>query len=462
MTMNLKPRTSSRPGSRAVALLICLLVLSVAGASGALNSGSAEAARTAPVTVTFWWWGNDEAPGLRVWIKETVAKFNASHANIKVKAVEQTTDGLVQAAQAAQAAQKGPDIQYYWPVGWMQNDMFNDGLAPLDELIPNEVKHYLPSYRNYATWGGHVYAMPFYSVGNPWVYRKDLFAKAGLDPEKPPRTFAQFLAAGRKLKAAGITPIGAGMKDQFYADWPWMLWQACGLNSPHEWFDAFLGRTKQGLEAPAYVQTWSKIIQTVKAGLYAPSVNSSTLYEGFNALLNGKAAMATPIAPTITVWSRKLGSKLGVMLTPCQNEGALASKYPDASQYVAIPAFSKHKLEAAQFLAFMHRPERMQALFRQTGAVMGDDRLQLPKITNPLVRQLITWSRTRSYFALYYTAPPTIDTWIWPNVGKIFAGKLTAEDAAKISENQNQRWLKQSRRLVRSFSEWQASVLGKG
>jgi raffinose/stachyose/melibiose transport system substrate-binding protein len=441
---------------------VALAALSCATALAAgLATQSSTASSKAKTPVVFWWWGNDEAPGLRTWIAETARKFNASHPTIEVKTVEQTTDGLVQAAQAAQAAQKGPDIQYYWPVGWMQNDMFNGGLAPLDQLLPGETKHYLPSYRRYTSWNGHVYAAPLYSIGNPWVYRKDLFRKAGLNPDRPPRTFAQFAAAAKKLKAAGITPIAAGMKDQFYADWPWMLWQACGLNTPSQWFDAFLGRTKQGLTAPAFAQTWQKIDQTVRQGFYASNVNSLALYDGFNLLLQGKAAMATPVAPTTISWARRLGSKkIGVMLTPCHGEGRLADAYPDASQYVAIPSFSKHKREAAQFIAYMHTRERMKAMLTEAGALVGDDRLSLQSIKDPVTRQLIKWSRGNSYFAIYYTAPPTVDQWIWPNVGKIFSGQLAAEQAAKIAQDTNQRWLKRNRRLAGDFAKWQKSVVG--
>jgi raffinose/stachyose/melibiose transport system substrate-binding protein len=443
-----------------VAALVASACLFAYLAAADTSRGSDDrAARQSSVEVTFWWWGNDEAPGLRNWIKETARLFEAKNPGITINAVEQTTDGLVQAAQAAQAAQKGPDIQYYWPVGWMQTDMFNGGLEPLDKWLPNEVRHYVPAYRNYASWKGHVYAAPLYAVGNPWVYRKDLFRKAGLDPNNPPRTFAQFLAAGRKLKAAGIIPIAAGMKDQFYADWPWMLWQACGLDTPAQWFDGFLSTSGQGLAAPAFTQTWKKIQTTIAAGMYPPNVRSIGLYDGFNLLLQGKAAMASPVAATTTSWARKLGpDKLGVMLTPCQGEGKLAQSYPDATQYVAIPTFAKHKKEAAQFIAFMHTRDRMLALLRDAGALSGDDRLPLASVSDPVTRQMVRWSRTNSYFALYYTAPPTVDTWIWPNVGKLFAGGLTPAQAGQIAQSANQKWLKRNRQLAQDFGRWKASL----
>jgi raffinose/stachyose/melibiose transport system substrate-binding protein len=433
------------------AALLAFAVLAVSCTSGSSSDGK--------TTVVFWWWGKDEAPGLDVWLKETVAKFEAENPEIAIELVEQTTDGLVQAAQAAQAAQKGPDIQYYWPVGWLQDDIFNQRLAALDELLPDEVGHYLPAYRNYATWNGHVYAAPFYSIGNPFVYRKDLFAKAGLDPEKPPTTFAEFMQAGEKLKAAGITPIAAGMKDQWYADWPTLItWVACGYDNVSQWFDAFLGKTPGGLTAAAQLQMWDKLYRTIKAEFYPRDVMDLTLYEGFNLFLQGKAAIATPVGPTSVQWARELGpDKVGVMLTPCQNESKLGSQFPDATEWVAIPAFAEHKEEAAKFIAFMHTPERMAAMFKEAGALAGDDRLSISD-TDPVSQQIIDWSQSKSYFALYYTAPPTVDEWVWPNVGNMFTGDLTPQAAAAVAQDSNQQWLENNPQLKADFDKWEDSL----
>ena len=61
--------------------------------------------------------------------------------------------------------------------------------------------------------------MPWSGQGIHFYYNKALFKKAGLDPNTPPKTWAQFLAACATLKNAGITPITAGWKDGYYAEW---------------------------------------------------------------------------------------------------------------------------------------------------------------------------------------------------------------------------------------------------
>jgi ABC-type glycerol-3-phosphate transport system substrate-binding protein len=442
-----------------VAALLAALALAATFAACGEDDDSAggEDAGAPSGTVEFWWWGEEEAPGLERWLKDTVAEFERQNPDVDVELSEQTTDNLVPAAQSAQAAQKGPDLQFYWPVGWFQEDMFNGGLAPLDDLLgEDELSHFPAAARDYATWQGQVYAAPFYSIGNPWIYRKDLFRRAGLDPERPPTTFDELLAAGRKLQAAGITPIAAGMKDQFYADWPWMLFQACGVQDANEWFDGFLG--ERSLTEPAFVQTWEKIQASEQAGLYPDNLFDLTLYEGFDLMLNGRAAIATPVAPTGVQWERDLGSdKLGAFLTPCQDESPLASKYPNAWHYLGIPTFADNKRGAAALIEFMHAPEQANALYERAGALMGDDRVDVEP-DGQASEQMLAWSRDDSYFALYYTSPPTVDEWIWPNVGKLLAEDMAPDEAARVAEETNQRWLDRNKRLAEDFGEWQDQV----
>lgn len=452
---------SSRSGTASVRWLLAVLcltsALALAACGGDDDESTAAGDGALSGTVDFWWWGEEEAPGLEKWVKDTAKAFEQANPDVEINLVEQTNSNLVQSSQSAQAAQKGPDIQFYWPVGWFQEDMFNGALEPLDDLLgQDEIDHFLPAARDYATWKGSTYAAPMYSIGNPWVYRKDLFRKAGLDPEKPPTTFDELLAAGKKLSDAGFTPIAAGMKDQFYADWPWMFFQACGVQNADEWFDAFLG--KRSLEEPEFTQTWDKIKQTQDAGMYADNLFDLTLYEGFDELLNGKAAIATPVAPTVVQWERELGSdKLGAFLTPCQDESPLAAKYPNAWHYVAIPSFSDQKEEAAEFIKFMQAPKQTAALYRDAGAELGNDRGS-PKPDGEASRQILDWGRNDSYIALYYTSPPTVDEWIWPNVSKLLQGDMTPEEAAQVSEETNGRWLERNKRIADNFGEWQDQV----
>ena len=408
-----------------------------------------------PVTLVFWWWGEEEAPGLESWIQTVVPAFEAANPGIKIETVRQTVDGLVPAAQAAMAAKQGPDIQYYWPVTWMQEDIWAGNLAALDDLIPEEVAHYIPAFKNHVSYKGKTYGMPLYNIGNPWVYNKEIFAEVGLDPENPPATWDEFLAAGEKIKAAGYTPIAAGMRDQWYADWPWMLLQICTLESNEEWYNTYLGIDGTKLSDPKYVETWTKWKELIDKSFFPNDVMSLDLYVGFDLFLQGKAAIASPVQPLMVQWSKQMGAeKLGVMLTPCWQETGLSKKFPTASQYLSITSYSKHQQEAALFLKFLHEPEQMKSLYEMAGAMTADDRWDPAWLASGIDQQMYQWTKDIPSVTLYYIAPPVIDEWIWPAAGQLYTNTSTPEAIGELGEQIIAAWREANPELVANFIEW--------
>ena len=62
------------------------------------------------------------------------------------------------------------------------------------------------------------------------------------NPNKGPKTWAEFLADAKKLKAAGITPFGMGNKDGYGGAWFFSLIGKQNLNSINELKDAMIGK----------------------------------------------------------------------------------------------------------------------------------------------------------------------------------------------------------------------------
>ncbi|HOM54217.1 MAG TPA: extracellular solute-binding protein, partial [Thermotogota bacterium] len=58
---------------------------------------------------------------------------------------------------------------------------------------------FLPQVLNYYRVNGKLYCMPFNSSNPVMFYNKTLFEKAGLDPNKPPRTFSELYEYAKKL-----------------------------------------------------------------------------------------------------------------------------------------------------------------------------------------------------------------------------------------------------------------------
>lgn len=127
------------------------------------------------------------------------------------------------------AGDRAPDIFY---VNFRQYYTFLDQgfCRPLDDFIAND-PHALdranPTVMNVIkSYDGHVYAVPFFQVAVGLYYRKDYFREAGLDPEKPPRTWDEFFEYAKKLTTK--THYGFAMSTPPGYQWSNFLYQAGG------------------------------------------------------------------------------------------------------------------------------------------------------------------------------------------------------------------------------------------
>jgi multiple sugar transport system substrate-binding protein len=84
---------------------------------------------------------------------------------------------------------------------------------------------------------GHNYYVPLGVDVTAMIYNKDLFKEAGLDPEKPPLTWDEFLAAAEKIDALPARADGSDVKGTvFWNDalawggWYWNMLQPIYLN----------------------------------------------------------------------------------------------------------------------------------------------------------------------------------------------------------------------------------------
>ena len=65
-------------------------------------------------------------------------------------------------------------------------------LVPLDKLIKKtsfDTTIFFPSLWKEMNWRNHTFAIPLYSASYAFFYNKKLFREAGLDPNKPPKTW---------------------------------------------------------------------------------------------------------------------------------------------------------------------------------------------------------------------------------------------------------------------------------
>lgn len=175
------------------------------------------------------WWhamtgANSEVVG------KLAADFNASQADyVVVPAYKGSYADTMNAGIAAFRAGGAPHILQVFEVGTATMMSAKGAIKPVFALMkdagePFDAKSYLPAITGYySTVKGDMLSMPFNSSSMVMWVNKDALAKAGLDPEHPPRTWPQVFAAAKALHAdhptCGFSSawITWGMIEQFSA-----------------------------------------------------------------------------------------------------------------------------------------------------------------------------------------------------------------------------------------------------
>ncbi len=165
-------------------------------------------------------------------VEAQARQFNESQGEYEVKVLRKGTytDALT-AAIAAYRQKNPPHILQVFEVG-TQTMLSSGAVYPVFELMKEhgitiDWNDFIKPVVGYYTKDGKLYSMPYNSSTPIFYYNKDAFKKAGLDPEKPPRTWKDLEAAARKILAAGAAKCG------FSTSWPSWI-QVENLHATHD------------------------------------------------------------------------------------------------------------------------------------------------------------------------------------------------------------------------------------
>jgi raffinose/stachyose/melibiose transport system substrate-binding protein len=406
-----------------------------------------------PVKLVIWWWGEQEAPGAQKWMDETIAAYKTAHPNVDIEAVLQSTDALIPSFQAAAAAKEGPDIQYFWGGVWTLENAWSGAIIPVDELIPAaERDQYINNFER--EYDGKLWGIPWYLSGNPMVFNPKLFEKAGLDPANPPKTWEDLKAACTKLNAVGVTPISGGLKDGWFGGWLFSILARQTHDSEKEFMDASVGNAK--FTDPAFAEWWSRVKELKDAGCWNKDINSVDYQQGQDMFVQGKSAMIFGNDTFLKGWADTIGwDNMDVMMVPTYGDKKLAQTYVTTAQGWGITSWSKHPTESADFLMFMHTPERLNAWFKYTGVLPADKRMDTTLIDQPILTKIYGWDTTVAGPNLENFIPSMLDEQSnFAGTQLLFSGDKTPEELAQQAEDVITKWREQNPDQLANFQAW--------
>lgn len=407
-------------------------------------------------TLKMWWWGETEAPGLEKWLNESLAKFKTDTGNT-IEPTMQDTTVVISEFQTASAAKNAPDLQFLWNGIYHMESVWLGYLDAMNGLIPDEeIKATNPTALS--NFQGKTYRMGWYSCAPMYLYNKEIFTKAGLNADQPPKTWDELLAACDKIKAVGSIPICGGLKDGPWGEWYMGHGLGQNLDSPADAINLFIGDLDW--RDPRYYEHWSKLDELWKAGFINDDMNSIDLYPGIDMFGAGKGAMTAIVAPLAASQAKMLGSseKVGAMVFPVFGKGKMAGKPISDCQGFGISSQSKNKEVAAALLRYFNTPERVNALWEQVNCLPTNSSFDVEaNVTDPLLKQIwkgwVGGPDTVPYISNLMPVLFWTDA-MFVNSQKIISGEWTGEQAGQNAYDVTKKWVEQNPDMKEKYTIW--------
>lgn len=224
------------------------------------------------VTEIAWW---HAMTGANNEVVETLSKeFNESQGDYKIVPVfKGTYPETLNAGIAAFRAKQPPAILQVFDVGTGVMMAAEGAIKPVAEILEMgggtfDKSQYLPGIvAYYSKPDGTMLSFPYNSSSPILYYNKDIFQKAGLDVNNPPKTWPEVWDAAKKIKSSGAAPCG-------YTS-TWLTW--IHTENFAAWNNLQYGTSENGLagtdvelkiNAPAFVKHFQELADLAKDGTF--------------------------------------------------------------------------------------------------------------------------------------------------------------------------------------------------
>ncbi|MBL8707018.1 MAG: ABC transporter substrate-binding protein [Rhodospirillales bacterium] len=298
------------------------------------------------------------------------ADFEKENPSIKVKPIYSGSyqDTITKVLTAV----KGGDVPQTAVI--LSTDMFTlideDAIVPFDDLAKTDadkawLKSFYPGFMENSQTGGKTWGIPFQRSTVVMYWNKELFKEAGLDPNKPPATWAEMVEMGKKLTkrdaSGNVQTWGVQVPSSGF---PYWLFQAFTTQN-----DVILmnqAGTETYYDKPAVVealQYWVDL--STKHKIHPPGiVEWGTTPKDF---FEKKAAMIWTTTGNLTNIKNNAKFDFGVAMLPANKRRG--SPTGGGNFYVFKKSTPEQKEAVFKFAKFMTEPKRAAQWAIDTGYV---------------------------------------------------------------------------------------------
>jgi sn-glycerol 3-phosphate transport system substrate-binding protein len=324
------------------------------------------------VTEIQWWHSMTGALSDRV--VELATGFNNAQKEYKVTPVfKGAYDESMTAAIAAYRAGNAPHILQVFEVGTATMMAARKAIRPVFEVMSQagekfDPKSFMPAVASYYTDSqGRMLSMPFNSSTPVFFYNKDAFRRAGLDPNRPPRTWDDLYNAAARTK-------GAGMACGFTSGWQsWVQLETMSAWHNQEFATRANGfgglDTRLTFNTRLMVRHIANLSSGMKAGVYTYAGRQNQPEAKF---FGGECAMLTSSSAAYANIKRNAKFEFGVAQLPFYDDVPGAPQNTiigGASLWVMSGRKPQEYKGVAKFFTFLSSTEIQARWHQQTGYV---------------------------------------------------------------------------------------------
>ncbi|MEI8350269.1 MAG: sugar ABC transporter substrate-binding protein [Candidatus Omnitrophota bacterium] len=377
-----------RPALRLVKILTVILLLA---------SGCAQQKSTSK-KIVIWHWMNDRKPAF-----ETLSKQYKEKTGIDVEfklffPPDIYSQKVIAAARAGNLPEIFGILGEKRTVGSFVKAGYILDLTPYMEAGNNawkdsfynqalEVTIFKPGNTYGVTPG--IYGVPIDTTLIEFIYNKKLFSDAGIDPNQPPKTLAEFIAYAKKIKASQkVNGFVCGWGEGWLLDCLATEW-AINLMGEEKFFKTIQGTVPY--TDKDWITVFSLFAELRDAGILSPNITTMINKEAEDQFSKGQAAFSFNGSWTVNVY-KQLGPDLnyGFFPLPKISEKFPAKIWGGAGAAFIVNSHSPNKEEAVKLLQWLTEKPQQEFLIKETNnlpAIRNCDE-NIPTVLKPLLKDL--------------------------------------------------------------------------
>lgn len=281
----------------------------------------------------------------------TVQKFNDTNPNIQVTAIFQGSYAdIAQKLTAAVTAKTLPDVAQMGGAPTMAD---SGVIIPIGDLVSKaDLDDIYPGFWDYNKMGNKIISMPFNHSVPVLYYNKDLFAAAGLDPNKPPTTWDELVTAAKALTKPGQWGLNT------HTDTHWYLSAMIMQNGGKILSDdgkKVVYNSPEGIEA---LQFWGDLVTKYK--VMPPNQHAQAGAD----FVSGKLAMIMRSSAALGSISAEAKFNVGAAPLPCKK---ICSEPLGGASILIFKSTPEKQKAAWEFTQWLTAPQNTVDLFIRLG-----------------------------------------------------------------------------------------------